>query len=407
MWHNQSVNETNILENGFLAEFEKAQSNRNIARANGRTDTFGNVGLPGQVPLPLFEALFLNTTSTPLPATSGFGNTTFLNNLDQGQAGAMANSLASNSSTTYLCRLVGNKVPQCAAAGFTYSTPYPINFFRANPYTATLSYTDSNSNSNYNGLQLEVRKALSRGLLVDVNYTWSHTLADISNLSNQTGTDQWYTQRNGHLDYGPTPFDRRHVFTSYWTYDLPVGKNKWLHVNNSLLDHIVGGWTIGGIERISSGRPTEFTGGRQTFNQFADGGVVFGSGFTMGELRERVNERTSEFISSCTCFKSNVSDLIQANGAVDPKYYRPGDAPGRIGDHLFYYTKTQFQLDMNLQKSIVLRERLRMRFRAEASNFLNHPFLDGGSTTITGTTFGNITGASGARTIQLRGTLDW
>jgi hypothetical protein len=303
--------------------------------------------------------------------------------------------------------MVGNKIPQCAAAGFNYSTPYPINFFRANPYTSTLNYLDSNSNSNYNGFQVELRKSTSHGLFVDVNYTWSHTLGDISNFNDQSGTDQWYTQRNGHLDYGPTPFDRRHSFVSYWTYELPVGKNKWLRVNNSLLDHVLGGWTIGGIERISAGRSSEITGGRATFNQFADGGVVLDNGFTVDKLRERVNAPVTSFIASCTCFKTNVSDIIQANGSVDPKYFRPGDTPGVIGNHLFYYGKPSFLLDMNLQKTLVFKERLKMRFRADASNFLNHPFLGAGSTTVTGTTFGNITSATGTRTIALRGTLDW
>lgn len=407
IWHFQNINETNIIENGFLQEFLRAQSNRNIARAAGRTDTFANIGLPGQVALPLFDTLFGVGTASPLAASSAYGNTTFLTNLDQGVAGTLANSLASNSSTTYLCRLVGNKIPQCATAGFNYATPYPINFFRANPYISTLNYLDSNSNTNYNAFQVELQKSLSRGFLLSANYVWSHTLGDLANLSDQSSGDQWYTQRNGHLDYGPTPFDRRHSFTSYWIYELPIGKNKWLNVGNGVLDHIVGGWSIGGIERIASGRPTELTGGRATFNQFADGGLIFGNGFTVDELRDRVNTRTTEFISSCTCFKSRVSDITLANGAVDPKFYRPGDVPGVIGNHTFYYTPTQFQLDMNLQKTLIFRERLKMRFRAEASNFLNHPFLGAGSTTVTGTTFGNITSATGTRTIALRGTLDW
>src|SRR5262249_22627565 len=149
VWHWQNVNETNIIENGFLQEFVRAQSNRNIARAAGRTDTFANVGLPGQVPLPLFDTLFGVGTATPFAAASAYGNTTCLTNLDQGVAGTLANSLASNSSTTTFCRMVGNKIPQCAAAGFNYATPYPINFFRANPYISTLNYVDSNSNTNY------------------------------------------------------------------------------------------------------------------------------------------------------------------------------------------------------------------------------------------------------------------
>jgi hypothetical protein len=73
-----------------------------------------------------------------LAASSGFGNSTFITDLQQGLVGALARSLASTSANTYYCRLVGSKFGSCAAAGFTQSTPYPINFFRANPYSNTL-----------------------------------------------------------------------------------------------------------------------------------------------------------------------------------------------------------------------------------------------------------------------------
>ena len=201
--------------------------------------------------------------------------------------------------------------------------------------------------------------------------------------------------------------DHRHTFTSYWTYDLPIGRGRWLKVNNGVLDRIVGGWQIGGLERVISGAPTRLTGGRMTFNQFADGGVVFGNGFTLDQLRDRVNTPVTSYIAACQCFKTNVSDIIQANGAADPKYYRPGDTPGVIGGLVNFYGKTTFQLDMNLSKDLRLTERLRMKFHAEISNFLNHPFLGSGNTSVTSTNFGYITTATGSRTIALRGSLDW
>jgi len=52
-------------------------------------------------------------------------------------------------------------------------------------------------------------------------------------------------------------------------------------------------------------------------------------------------------------------------------------------------------------------ERLRMKLHAEISNFLNHPFLGGGNSGVTSTSFGYITAASGSRSVALRGSLDW
>src|SRR5262245_2847874 len=187
IWHYQNMQESNVLENGFLAEFLQAQRNLTINQANGRGATFENFGLPGQAALPIFAAAFgANGTQPALAANSGYASSTFITNLQQGAAGSLANTLASTTSNTYYCRLVGAAFAPCAAQGFTRTTGYPINFFRPNPYASNLNYQTSDVNSNYNGLQLQVRKAFSRGLSFDAGYTWSHALAGISNLDNQT-----------------------------------------------------------------------------------------------------------------------------------------------------------------------------------------------------------------------------
>jgi hypothetical protein len=408
VWHYQNVQETNILENGFLAEFQRAQQNLAINQANGRGNNFQNNGLAGQSPLPIFEAAFgANGRNAALAAGSGFASSGFITNLQQGAAGSLANSLALTSSPTYYCRLVGANFAPCAALGYTDTRPYPINFFRPNPFANNLFYQDSNVNTNYHGLQLELRRAWSKGLMFTAGYTWSHALGGISNLDNQTSQDQWQTQRNGRLDYGPLPFDRRHTFFSYWTYDLPIGKNRWINTPNSVLDRIVGGWTLGGIERISTGTPVLLTGGRNTFNQFADGGVVFGNGLTPETLRQRLDTIVSDYTPSCQCFKANVADIIQTNGSPNTAYYGPGQAPGMIGPTIYISGLNQFQLDMSLTKEAAITERLRFKFQSVVFNFLNHPFMGRGNSGATSTTFGNVTTAEGRRTMQLRAYLTW
>jgi hypothetical protein len=159
MWHFQSVNEVNIFENGFLTQFKQAQANLAINQANGRGATFINNGLPGQTALPIFDTAFGANGSQPaLPASSGYSSSTFITNLLQGTAGAMAGTLASTSSPTYYCRLVGAAFAPCAAQGYTSNTGYAINFFTPNPYASNLSYQDHNGNNHYNALQVELRR---------------------------------------------------------------------------------------------------------------------------------------------------------------------------------------------------------------------------------------------------------
>ena len=420
IYHYQNVNETNTLENGFINEFTAAQNN--LAVANGltvaqmtaqpyvslKTQNFANQGLPGQVALPIMQTAFgANGSNAALSASSGFGNTGFVTDLQQGLVGTLASSLASTSSNTYYCRLVGANFAPCAAQGFTTKTPYPMNVFRVNPYTNTLNYQDDNANSNYNALQVDVRHSFTHGLTMAGNYVWAHTLGTVQNSSDQTATTTWWTLRNGRLNYGPTPFDHRQVINIYGQYDLPFGRGKWVNINNPVLNKIVGGWTVGTINTIAAGGPATFTGGRATFNTTADGGVIFGNGLTPQGLLQRTSTQTSGFLASCTCIKTNVSNIVQANGTVNPAYYEAAQVPGVIGSPVYYTGKTAFTFNVSLRKSIRITERVTFNLYGEASNWLNHPFFGQGSTSLTASTFGNITSASGTRSMLLRWYLDF
>ncbi len=411
MWHYQNINETNIFENGFLPQFIQAQKNLTINTANGVPNNFSNRGFAGESPIPIFEAAFGPSGSQAAVATSsGFGNSTFITDLQQGLAGTLANSLATTSSISpgYYCRLVGSNFAPCAANGFTSASTYPINFWRPNPYASALEYQNDDGNNNYNALQLEARKALSHGLTVNVNFTWSHALGDQLNGSDQTATYQWFTQRNARLNYGPLPNDRRFLFNSYWTYDLPLGKGKAFNINNGFVDRVVGGWTLGGIETIASGAPGLLSSGRDTVNNLAQSGVVLGSGLTVNQLRQDLATIPNMNQVVNGNLVSNVSSIVQSNGIANPAYYAPASTPGVFSQFIYLYGKTTFSLNMSLNKSVRIKERLNVGFRLEALNFLNHPFFTSlGSSSVTANSFGQVSSASGTRSVLLRAYLSW
>ena len=411
MWHQQNLNEINVVENGFAAEFVNAQKNLAVNRGAGVT-SFANRGLAGQVPLPIFETAFgANGTQPALAATAGFGSTTYIQNLDFGQAGTLADTLGSTTSPTLYCRLVGANFAPCSGLGYTTLTKYPMNFFKANPFANNVNYLDSNADNNYNSLQVVLSKQMARGLMFNVAYTWGHAIGTQGNLTGQGAEDTWITLRDARLSYGDVPFDRRHIFSTFWQYDLPMGPGRWLRPSSRILSRIVSNWTIAGIDRIASGDPQFLTGGRATFNNLgADGGVVFGSGMTAQQLIDRLDTTVGGYDHSCRCFRTNVATIQQANGAVDPKYYSPGDTPGVIGNPIPYRGKATFQLDLSISKEIPIGERVRMGLKANISNFLNHPFRTAyGNTTVTGTTFGQVGSSSftGTRNINLRMYVDF
>jgi hypothetical protein len=310
--------------------------------------------------------------------------------------------------------MVGNKLQRCVTAGFNVAGPYPINFFQPNPYLSSLTYQDSNGDNNYNGLQIDVKQRYSYGLNLGANYVWSHAMGSILNETDQAAGYTWFTQRDARLNYGPSPFDRRHVFNAYWTYDLPFGKGRRFLSSNAFLDRVVGGWTLGGRETIASGNPFLLNGGRNTVNNLTQAGVVFGGGFTPEQLQKALSTVTGGF--SRTALISNVASIATitqtataSTSQAKPDLYAPASTPGQYGAFTYLRHNNLYILDMSVNKEVRLTERLRMTFRLVALNFLNHPFfeINTGNTSPTSTAFGQITAAQGTRTVQFRGSIEW
>jgi hypothetical protein len=111
----------------------------------------------------MFESAFGALGSQPaVAASAGFANGTFITDLQHGQVGLLVNSLAGSS--TYLCRMAGSLLWPCSGLGFGVPGLYPINVFQPNPYFAgaALNLMADNSNTTYNGLQMEFRRKLGK-----------------------------------------------------------------------------------------------------------------------------------------------------------------------------------------------------------------------------------------------------
>ena len=392
VWRTSNLNEVNIFENGFLQEFKNAQNNLNINLANGRTG-FANQGLPGQVPLPIFEAAFGPRGSAPaLSAAQGFTNGTFVTNLQQGTAGTLANSLAGNAN--YACRLYGNTFTPCPRINAQYNAPgpYPINFFYLNPYANSQGawLVDDQSYTNYHALQLQLRRRFSQGLQMNVNYTLGKNTGDIW-ADNSTQEVNYRTLRDRSLDDGPLPFDVRHVFQTYGTYDLPFGKDRRWDLGNVILNGIVGGWTLGGTLTAQSGTPFRLTSGRNTVNQFTDSGVVLVNGTTVEDLQKMIKLSPGPGLARYWVDPK----LIGPDGRANPEYLAVPTEPGEFGTFVTLRSMATWNLDGSLNKDFDLPGRAALRIHVTMTNVFNHPiwgtpgFL--GSANITSTTFAQTT----------------
>jgi hypothetical protein len=415
LWRFYTINETNVIENGFVQEFRNAQRNLQINQANGRTG-FANNGLPGQVPLPIFETAFGPRGSQPaLAATAGFNNATFVTQLQNGEAGRLATTLAGGGTNSfqYTCRLVGSNLPGCASRGYDTPGSYPINFFQANPFAAG-NFTGSQNtrllndeaSSEYDALQLQYRQRYRNGLSLTANYTFGKARTDRYTVSAETQQD-YRTLRDKSLDWGPTAYDLRHVFQAYGTYELPFGDGRRFDIQNSVLDQILGGWAASTIVRIQTGRPFLLTSGRQTLNQ-QDAGVIL-RGITVKQLQDMVKVRPGP--NGAVYFFDE--RLIGPDGRANPEFLTYPTEPGQQGQYVYLYGPGLWNADIGLSKVFRFGNTSTFNFECLLINAFNHRNTTVGNTggathSIDSTEFGQSTGvALGARQVQFRLGFNW
>jgi hypothetical protein len=182
--------------------------------------------------------------------------------------------------------------------------------------------------------------------------------------------------------YGPSSFDRRHVFSLHYIYDLPFFREQ-----DTLLTNLLGGWQISGATFFRSGTPFSVA---QAANDIA--GVV-DSGF--GQPLDIVGDPEAGV-------SRELSDGNDGNFFVSPDAFA-NPAPGTFGSgtrNLFRHPGEQ-QWDIALFKNFNLGGTKRLQFRAEAFNFLNHPNLGGVVADPTNASFGRVVSKTGQRDIQL------
>jgi hypothetical protein len=407
LWRRINLNEVNVLNNGFLGQFQVAQNNLAIARGgditkNTGVTNFGNQGLPGQQAIPILQTAIGNTTDA-----------TTANYLQLGNAGGSANSIATNSA----------RMTSLTKAG------YPINMFQVNPLNGGAANLLTNDGfSNFNAFQLEVRHRLASGFTINGSYQFAKALQE-GEPSSSIDSSSPTTLRNLGLDRTPSSFDIRQDIKFNWIYELPFGPGRAFGASghNPLVKRLIGGWQVSGVVRLQSGTPM-FLGGLQSFNQYSSGVVLHN--MNASQLQSMIGVYKTSYPSAnggliyylpppsqapngayfSTLNSSNNTNVITNSMAafneggltlaqVDPNAPYIGPAPaGQMGWNGYFYLPWQRHFDLSLQKNTRITERVELQIGAHALDVLNVTnFLPGGNTTgnnfAATSTFGQITSA--------------
>lgn len=273
--------------------------------------------------------------------------------------------------------------------------PYPAVIYWSDLY----SWNSPLGFSNYQALQIQLNKRLSKGLQFLSNYTFSKNIGNISSAFGDTWGQNYgrpMDYYNLSLDKAVLEFDRSHVVKIGASYDLPLGRNRSFGRNMpKAADYIAGGWTLQYIGNYQSGEPVGFGATGTPNSNFATnrpflnnpgGGSLLNPGFTSStfDMTDISNPRPG---------KTYIDTSKIINPATINRYLR-GDAP-RLLSQLRNFPS--YSEDISLQKNFVLREGTRVQFRAEGLNLFNRHRLSGFNANPASPLFGQISGVSDDR----------
>jgi hypothetical protein len=242
-----------------------------------------------------------------------------------------------------------------------------------NPNTGLYAQTGANgyignyASSSYNAMLASVRKRYSNNLLLDFDYSYSHSIDNESNIINDTnqftGTGQGLVcdLTNLRTCRADSLFDARHIISGNYVYDLPFGRGQKLLASTSKwANTIVGGWSTSGILSYRTGFPFTTHTGTFPINFTQDAPAVFDG----NQQAIRQNIHTDPTTGAIQFF----ADQTAALGAFSFPF--GGDTGTRNPIHGPSFTN----LDIAVSKNFTMpwSEHHTVQFRWEAFNVFNH-----------------------------------
>jgi hypothetical protein len=224
---------------------------------------------------------------------------------------------------------------------------FPTGSTVQNPNFTGIRYKTTNGMSYYNALQLSFEERLSRGVLLRVNYTFARIIDTASIDQTQGGSnDLPQNPINTKAERGLSNYDVRHYFVSYFVWDLPTAPGPRA---------LGAGWQLSSITTLSAGQP-------------------FSAVIGFDRARANPQAGTSPERPDLCAGGSNNPILGGPSRYFDPGAFclQPAGFYGNLGRNTLIGPGI-VMVNPSLSKQFRITERVRLQFRAELFNALNHP----------------------------------
>jgi hypothetical protein len=227
IWRGIDFNQINP-RGAFQEDFLRARNNGFLAlQSTGVFNPAFNAAIAGSQPL----------TVIPNFGGGSLTNATVRNLLQTGQVAGLADFYTTN-------------------AGAAVAAQARQAFF-PNPGIYAADLVHNGGFSDYNAMQLELRRELREGLFGQINYTWAHTRSNSAGTS-QARFEPFLDNARPELDEGRAQFHVTHVINANMIAELPFGRGKrWLD-RGGPWDYLLGGWQSSAMFTGRAGRRFRF-----------------------------------------------------------------------------------------------------------------------------------------------------
>ncbi|MEP7341220.1 MAG: carboxypeptidase regulatory-like domain-containing protein [Acidobacteriota bacterium] len=241
-------------------------------------------------------------------------------------------------------------------------------------YIAPLYITRNTATSDYDALQIQFQRRLSRGLQILTSYSWARSLDLASNDSAPLPPAE---RLDPGIDRGPSDFDVRHLLAGAVSYDVPVPQTARFVA--PFLRH----WSVATLFRAQTATPINVTYWRDI-------------GFGFFPLRPDLAPGIPVFINDQNAPGGKRLNTTTTNVLGQPSL--------QIGPFLMAKEPRQgtlernalrgfplWQIDFAVQRQFILNKQLKLQLRADVFNLLNHPNFGNASSALTDPLFGTAT----------------
>lgn len=279
----------------------------------------------------------------------------------------------------------------CQVAGTAFFSSAATNILdQLRPYRGyrSLNIVQPRYNSNYHSMQVSGKHQFDANSNFDLAYTWSKNMTD--NLSDRSHAPQ--NSYDIKSEYGLANFDRRHILTMNYVYELP-----FYQAQRGFTGKLLGGWQMSGIMTFQSGLP--FT---VTTSSFDAAGLGNSPALISGNRPTQLCDpnvggaQTQQQWFNTDCFARNpLSTATNIPNVVGSAGRSTVIGPG---------TK---RVDFTLAKNIRFSEHLRLQLRGEVFNIFNWTNFRALSVNVTAANFGQVTTVRDPRTMQFAAKFYW